>query len=404
MAGFWIAAGAMALAVAATLLAGLRRAGAPARDGAAAARRFHAAELDAIARDRDRGALAPAEAEGMRAEVARRLLRAGAPEPPAGRGPAAWAAVLAAASVLGGGVWLYLVLGAPGYPDLPLAPRIAEAERLRAARPAQAAAEAATPPRPGPEVDPEYAALIATLRTKVAERPDDLTGHRLLAENEARLGNAAAARAAQERVVAIRGAAADAADYRLLARYRIQAAGGVVTAEAEAALAAALARDPDDAEALFLAGIAQMQVGRPDLAFPHWARAARVVPADSPRAAEIARGLPLLAAAAGAEMPEPTPAAAPARGPDAAAVEAAGAMAADDRAEMIRGMVEGLAARLAAEGGPAADWARLISSLGVLGETDRARAIWAEAQGRFAGREDDLATIRAAARAAGVEG
>ena len=43
-------------------------------------------------------------------------------------------------------------------------------------------------------------------------------------------------------------------------------------------------------------------------------------------------------------------------------------------------MVEGLAARLAAEGGPAPDWARLITSLGVLGETDRAKAIWAEAQ------------------------
>jgi cytochrome c-type biogenesis protein CcmH len=46
------------------------------------------------------------------------------------------------------------------------------------------------------------------LRTTVAERPDDVQGQRLLARNEAALGNYAAARAAQERVVALLGEAA----------------------------------------------------------------------------------------------------------------------------------------------------------------------------------------------------
>ena len=69
---------------------------------------------------------------------------------------------------------------------------------------------------------------------------------------------------------------------------------------------------------------------------------------------------------------------------------------------MIRGMVEQLSDRLASEGGPAADWARLITSLGVLGEGERAKAILAEAEGRFAGRDADLAVIRAAAVQAGV--
>jgi cytochrome c-type biogenesis protein CcmH len=65
-------------------------------------------------------------------------------------------------------------------------------------------------------------------------------------------------------------------------------------------------------------------------------------------------------------------------------------------------MVEGLSARLAASGGPAEDWARLIAALGVLGEHDRARAIWAEAQRLFADQAEGLAQIEAAARGAGV--
>ena len=54
------------------------------------------------------------------------------------------------------------------------------------------------------------------------------------------------------------------------------------------------------------------------------------------------------------------------------------------------------------EGGSPAEWARLISSLGVLGETDRARAIYGNAQQAFAGDDAALSEIDAAARRAGV--
>ena len=69
---------------------------------------------------------------------------------------------------------------------------------------------------------------------------------------------------------------------------------------------------------------------------------------------------------------------------------------------MIRGMVDRLSDRLNTEGGPATDWARLISSLGILGDTERAKTIYGEAQKVFAGHDADLATIRAAAEQAGV--
>ena len=89
------------------------------------------------------------------------------------------------------------------------------------------------------------------------------------------------------------------------------------------------------------------------------------------------------------------------RGPSAADMQAAAEMSEEERQQMIGGMVEGLAARLAASGGPAQDWARLIGALGVLGQTDRARGIWAEARLAFADRPEDLALIDAAARAQG---
>ena len=69
---------------------------------------------------------------------------------------------------------------------------------------------------------------------------------------------------------------------------------------------------------------------------------------------------------------------------------------------MIRGMVGQLNDRLATEGGPPGDWARLISSYGVLGETDAARAIWTEAQTLFADQDAAIALLRDAAAAAGV--
>ena len=89
-------------------------------------------------------------------------------------------------------------------------------------------------------------------------------------------------------------------------------------------------------------------------------------------------------------------------GPTEADIAAAAAMSEEERMEMVRGMVEGLNARLAAEGGPAEDWAQLIRAYGILGNSEAAAAIWREALPRFAGRAAHLALIGAAAAAAGV--
>jgi cytochrome c-type biogenesis protein CcmH len=77
-------------------------------------------------------------------------------------------------------------------------------------------------------------------------------------------------------------------------------------------------------------------------------------------------------------------------------------MTPEDRQAMIGGMVAGLADRLANDGGTAADWARLITAYGVLGETDNARAIWVEAADVFGANAEAMAILTQAARDAGV--
>ncbi len=403
---FWTAAAAMAGAVTLILVLALRRGGAAAPSAPDST--VYRAQLAEIERDVARGTVSPEEGQRLRAEVARRLLEADrqakAGAGPGTRGPVVAGAAVAAVLLLAGGALTYLELGAPGYPDLPHSLRLAEARNLHAARPTQAEAEARAPAPVRPEADPAYLALMEQLRARLAEVPDDPQGLALLAEHEARLGNLAAARAAQERLIAVKGPQATAADHVFLAQIMLQAAGGSISVEAEAALERALALDPNQPDALFVMGLARMQVGRPDLGFRHWQRYLQVAPADSPWQAEVRRGIAQLAAVAGVPQyqPPPLPAAPPLAGPSAAEIEAAREMDPEAQAEMVRGMVEGLAERLATQGGTAEEWARLIGALGVLGETERARAIWGEAQGRFAGRAADLATIRAAAVQAGV--
>ena len=77
-------------------------------------------------------------------------------------------------------------------------------------------------------------------------------------------------------------------------------------------------------------------------------------------------------------------------------------MTEEDRTSMIGGMVSQLAGRLATEGGQAADWARLITAYGVLGQTDEARTVYNEAMTTFVGDDVALQYIETAAQSAGI--
>jgi cytochrome c-type biogenesis protein CcmH len=282
-----------------------------------------------------------------------------------------------------------------------MAARLEMAETLYRQRPKQAEAEAAVPKAAPVQADADFLALMDKLRAALKTRPDDIEGHRLLARNEALLGNFGAAIAAQQTVIALQGDAATADDHAALAEAMILAAGGYVSPEAEVELTAALQRDPLDGTATYYAGVMFAQLGRPDRAFGLWAPLLdRSQPGD-PWVAPIRAEIEMLAMEAGETRYQLPPLPAD-KEPSAGDVAAAADMTPEDRQAMIEGMVGQLSERLASEGGPAEDWAKLIGAYGVLGQTDRAREIWTEAQTRFAGREPELATIRAAAERAGV--
>lgn len=414
---FWSLATALSLGVTLIFARALMRGGAGV-PAAAYDLQIYRDQLAEVDRDLARGVLGEADADRARTEIARRILAAdrelqagdadrdggGGDGGGDGGGPrgARYALMVGMVVVVaGGGLWLYARIGAPGYPDLSVKTRIEMAEEARAARisQAEAAARAAELRGPAPQVDPQFAELMEKLRAAVTARPDDLQGLGLLARNEAAVGDFAAAIAAQDQVIALRG---DGEDYATLADLMVLAAAGYVTPEAEAAADRALALDPANGTARYYKGLTLAQTGRPDLAFGLWAALLEESPPDAPWVAAISTDIGDLAAMAGVDYVAPARPGETPRGPTAADIEAAGEMSGEDRQAMIRTMVDGLADRLASEGGPAGDWARLIGALGVLGETDRARAIWGEAQGVFAGRAGDLAAIRAAAEQAGV--
>jgi len=89
-------------------------------------------------------------------------------------------------------------------------------------------------------------------------------------------------------------------------------------------------------------------------------------------------------------------------GPSQAEMEAAGDMSPAERLEMIQNMVEGLSERLASEGGTPPEWARLITALGVMGQTERAGSIYRESLQVFSEQPEALDILRGAAEQAGL--
>lgn len=403
---FWIAAALLTAALAALLLGALLRRRRAARSAAEADIGVYRDQLAEVARDAERGTISAAEAERSRIEISRRILEADRTAAPAARGMAGGPVILPAIlilAMLGGAFWLYQRIGAPGYPDLPMSERLARAEAFRVDRPSQAEAEAKAVLPPAPEPEAHYAELLDRLRKAVAANPGDLTGERLLARNEAAVGNYGAAAKAQAKVIALTGAAATADDYATLADLYVLATGGYVSPEAEKAAGEALKRDPKNGTARFYVGLMWAQTGRPDLAFGFWRALLEEGPEDAPWIAPIRDQIGMLAAAAGVTYTPPAPSGT-LKGPGAGDVAAAADMTDEDRAGMIRGMVAQLSERLLSEGGSVEEWSRLISSLGVLGEKDRAREAWDKAQAAFAGQEAALEALRQAAETAGVAG
>jgi len=403
---FWIVAGLLAALVAVLLARPLLRPGAEGPQ-APPDQAIYRDQLAEVERDLARGVLAPGEAERARTEIARRLLaadRAGtAVLREAPRRAAVVMAALSAFVVVMGSLLLYTALGHPGDRDLPRSARLAEAERLYATRPSQVEAEAqaaAAQAVPLPEPPEDVRATIEQLREAARSGEADADSLVFLAFVEMRLGDAAEAARVQRLVLDKKGAEVTLEDRARLLDYMVAAAEGRVTPEAETVLAGMREADAMDPAVLYYSGLLFATTGRPDEAFPFWRTLVEKAPAEDPYRQMAEGAVEDLAWMAGVDYTLPT--AASSAGPSEADMAAAADMSPEEREQMIRGMVDQLSERLASAGGPPEDWARLISSLGILGDTEQANAILAEARTAFAASPEAQALLDQAAESAGL--
>ncbi len=213
----------------------------------------------------------------------------------------------------------------------------------------------------------DYVTLVAELERRVAQRPDDPEGHRLLALSQAELGRYGDATKNYERAIALGVKTAE-----IFASYgeALTLLHNNVTPEAMDAFDQALALDPKNQQALYYRASGFFAAGDAARAVADWKRLAALVPAGSPLADAINRNVALAE-----KMPSPS---------NGGLTD----LPAEQQRAAIEAMVARLAARLDAESpaGPhdLEGWVRLVQSYEVLGETDKANAARAEAKALFA--------------------
>jgi cytochrome c-type biogenesis protein CcmH len=307
---------------------------------------FYRDQVAEIERDRERGLLSDAEAEAARAEAGRRLIRASATanpcvvalgEPALRRRRAVSALALSVVPILA--LAVYGAYGSPQLAGQPLSVRLKE--------------------RPE-ELD--LASALARIEAHLAKEPQDGRGWEVVAPVYLRIGRADDAVRAYEAALRLLGQ-----EPTRLANYGealVFAGDGIVSAEARAAFEKAIGLNPSTPKARFYLARAAEQDGNREQAKEEYSAILAFSPPDAPWAAVVKEQLARLDDSKGASVP--------------------------NRAAIV-GMVEGLAARLDAQGGSADEWTRLMRSYVVLGEPAKAKAAAEKARQALA---QDQAAVR----------
>ena len=339
-------------------------------------------QLHEIERDRASGTIGTAEADAARVEVSRRLLAAADAQAPPAADPALrlrhrrWAAVAAFVVIPLGAICVYLVLGSPNLPGQPLAQRFA-----------------------APADANSVAGLIARVETHLERNPDDGRGWDVVAPIYMRLGRFDDAIRAYRSALKLEGETADR--QASLGEALAGAAGGVITTDAKGAFERALVLDKSNPRAQFYLGLAAEQDGRASEAVDRWQSLIAHAPADAPWLAYVREALARVEPSRAQTQGSGAPAGS---GPSAQDVASAAEMSPSERDQMVRGMVERLAARLSADGSDVEGWLRLMRAYVVLGELGKARAAAADARRALASDPTKLHRIDEGVKNFGLDG
>jgi len=443
----WIVLALMTVAAVAAIawpLTRRRNAGPTADSNDVAVYRDQLAEID---RDRVSGLIAAAEAEAARVEISRRLLAAADRVQGAGIGDAAAARprrFMAAAALVAlpvGAIAFYLAIGSPGLPDEPLATRVAAAHNDNSVQALFARVEAHLEQHPddgrGWEVIAPIYMDLGRYDDAVKARENALRLLGATAEREAYLGEALTAAAngvvtAEAKTAFDRAIDRDKRDPTARFYQGLAAEQDGSRDDAKRIWGALLADAPEDAQwvPFVRAALARLDgSAAPAAAAPagptagagdnamirgmveRLAARLRENGADPDGWVRLARSYKVLgeqarmeatvADARGALAGDPAklatfedglknldnaPESAPAPSP---AIAAAPAEASADQDQMIRGMVERLAARLSQNGSDVNGWIMLVRSYLVLGERERADAAAAAARAAIGANTDE---------------
>ena len=325
---------------------------APSGAEAEAMQALHRSQLAEIEADMRAGRLSEADGLAAKAELAREVLRQRRESAPAGtpsRERQALPLALLFVAVLAIGT--YSVIGNPELQAQPLATR----------------------PRPEPQLD--LAEAVARIEAQLAKTPDDLRGWTVIAPAYVQMGRYPDAVRAYRRINELGPVTADSETD--LAEAMLLAAGGQANADAIDLFRSAAARDPRHVRSRFYLAGEATRAGDFAAAVPLWKDVIALGTPEDPWLASAREGL--AAAEAGLSG------------------GAAPAQPAEDPA--IRAMVDGLDARLRAEGGPIEDWTRLVRSYVVLGDMDRAQETYDAARAAYPSATDraDLDGLAASA-------
>jgi len=377
----WVMLALMTAAVLAALLRPLLRVGTPAADRAAYDLTVYRDQLDELTRDEARGTISAAEAAAARLEIERRLLavtpKGDAPAPR----PARLAALLLVVAVPLAAIGLYLDLGEPDLPDQPLSARGAE-------RPLLAQDGSLDPARVKP-------ALEARLKAD----PTSLDGWLLLGRTDASLGAWDDGKAAYAQAMSLSHDRPDVME--AYGELLVGSAGGEVTDPASELFTRAVAADSNRIKARYYLALAAAQHGDLAQAVAGWKALEADAPAEAPWRAAVVElrqeAERRLAGGSAADQPPPTPSGGPA---DPAAAQIA-KLPPGEQGQAIRGMVEGLAAKLEANPDDLPGWQRLARAYVVLGEGQKAEAAYRQVLQRDPKQPDALWQLGLAAAAQG---
>lgn len=336
-------------------------------------------QLEEIDRDRKTGLIGDDEAQAARVEVSRRLLAAADAEESAGNVPATSSlrrrrvlAVCAMVLLPATAVTLYSLLGSPQLPGEPLAERLANVHQGQS-----------------------IADLVAQAEAHLEKKPDDARGYEVLAPIYLRMGRSADAVTARKKIIALKGDSAEReAD---LGEAIVAAANGIVTVDAKATFERALALDGSELKARFYTGLAAEQDGDRKQAASIWRSMAEKAPAD-------AAWLPMVRGALARVEKEGAGGSGAEPGPGAEDIAAASSMSEKERADMIRGMVARLAAKLKENAGDLDGWMRLMRAYVVLGEREKANEAASDARRAFVSDPEKLRRVQDMIKDLGLEG